>query len=61
MKRASYREAIRWIADYDDTEWLKEEDPLLCTSVTADLITDIFGVTKEKVVEDLLRALEKMN
>ena len=58
MKRASYREAIRWLADNDDNEWI-EDDEDMSVSVTAALIADIFDVPQERVKDDLRRALDK--
>lgn len=52
---ASYRQAIKWMARNDDTEWVLDE-PL---SVTAALIADLFGKTDEQVRCDLIKALEK--
>lgn len=52
MKRPSYKEAIDWVVDNDDTEFLKEESPI--PSVTTHLIADMFGATTEKVIKDLL-------
>lgn len=57
MKRASYREAILWMAHNDDNEWVEKDDPV---SVTAALIADLFDVEQEKVKADLIRQLEKM-
>ena len=57
MKRASYREAIRWLADNDDNEWI-EDDEDMSVSVTAALIADIFDVPQERVRDDLRRLLD---
>lgn len=57
MKRASYRDAIDWLAWNYDTSWLGEEGaetPVL--SVPAALICDIFEVSAERVVADLRRS-----
>jgi hypothetical protein len=54
MKRP-YREAIRWIVDNDDTEWLDEEDA--APNVTAVFLADIFDVDHDKVIADLRRGL----
>lgn len=56
MKRPGYREAIRWMVDNDDTEWVDVDDP---GSVTAALVADLFGVSDERVRDDLRRALRK--
>jgi len=57
MKRPSYREAIRWIASNDDTEWVANNEPSI--SVTAALVADLFDVDDDKVTADLRRQLEK--
>ena len=59
MKRASYREAIEWIACNDDTEFLDADDPAMMISVTAALVRDIFGVEEVKLLRDLRRAVDK--
>lgn len=59
MKRASYRDAIGWMAWEDDTEWLS--DGVGAISVTACLVADIFDVPREKVEVDLRKAVAKMN
>ena len=53
MKRASYREAINWLASYDDNEWLKDTSPIM--SVSAALVSDIFGVDEARVMADIRR------
>jgi hypothetical protein len=58
MKRASYRDAVNWLAYNDDNHWLTDEYGSL--SVTAALVADIFGVTTERVTADLRRAIERM-
>ena len=57
MKRASYREAILWIATNDDTEWLEDDDPI--PSVTAVLVADVFDLEVERVTSDLRKAVGK--
>lgn len=47
-----YKDALAWVIDNDDTEWLDENDPI---SVTACLVADIYGRTEEEVRADLLR------
>lgn len=54
MRRPSYREALRWIVDNDDTEWLEDDGGH--TSVTAAFLADMFGVTDERVRADLIKA-----
>lgn len=57
MKRASYREAVYWLAWNDDTHWLDDEHPML--SVSTAMISDIFGVGDEKITADLRREVAK--
>ena len=59
VARASYREAINWIAANDDTEWL-DDSPDQTPSVTAALVADLFKVSSEKVRADLVRELERI-
>lgn len=58
MKRASYRDAIHWLAHNDDNEWI--DDEYGSPSVTATLIADLFDVTVEKVTADIKRQLKKL-
>lgn len=57
MKRASYREAIEWLAYNDDNEWLDDEEP--SPSVSAGLVRDLFDVDTEKLCADLKKACAK--
>ena len=57
--RPSYRRALRWIVENDDTEWLSDEGGDVTLSVTAALVADLFGLTDEKVDKDLRRELKK--
>lgn len=57
MKRPGYREAIAWIANNDDTEWLLDEFGSI--SVTAALVADLFDVSEEKLRNDLNREIMK--
>lgn len=56
MNRPSYKQALQWIADNDDTEWLRDEHG--CLSVTAALVADLFGVSDERIKKDLLKKTE---
>lgn len=58
MKRASYREAIRWIAHNEDPEWLNDEEPI--PPISALLIVDLFDVEQTRVIADIRRELGKM-
>lgn len=62
MKRASYREAIRWIAGNDDTEWVNEaySDGFAPLSVTAALVVDLFDADEQRVRQDIKRELNKL-
>ncbi len=58
--RQSYRRALLWIVDNDDTEWLEgDHEDSTPLSVTASLVADVFGHSDEKVEKDLRRTLKK--
>ncbi len=70
MKRASYREAIQWIADNEDTEFVSDAEEAswddgeytldnTVPSVTLCLVMDLFDVELHKAVTDLKKALDK--
>jgi hypothetical protein len=52
---ASYKEAIAWMADMDDNQWLGDDNPI--PSVTASMVSDIFKKPMSKVVKDLTKAI----
>lgn len=52
---ASYKQAITWMVENDDTEWVLDEP----TSVTAAFTADLFGKTDKQVRDDLVKALKK--
>jgi len=52
MKRATYKEAIKWIADNDETACVNFDT--VCTSVTVLLIADLFDVATEIVAQEIL-------
>lgn len=54
---AKYSDAIRWIASYDDTEWVTESPEI--PSVSACLVADIFNKTEKQVREDIEKELNK--
>ncbi|HYK13839.1 MAG TPA: hypothetical protein VEW70_07635 [Burkholderiales bacterium] len=57
MKRASYREAIEWIAHNDGSGDDEADDPQhVAESVTACLVADLFNVDPLKVGADVVRA-----
>ena len=53
MKRASYREAITWIAVNDEPRWSDVDEIAGMISVT--LIASIFQVEQNKIAQDILR------
>lgn len=53
----SYRRAIAWIIDNDDTDWLEDDEPII--SVSAVLVADMFGKEDAQVIADLRRALKR--
>lgn len=56
MKRASYRDAIDWIAQNDSAADDNAGDPAICGSlVSAVLIADIFDVSTRKVGDDIAK------
>lgn len=55
--RVSYRAAVAWIAEIDDTTWLDDEGPIL--SVTASMVAYLFDKTDGQIIGDLRRALKK--
>lgn len=59
MRRPGYREAVRWIALNDDTEWVHEAAPII--SVTAAFVIDLWGVSEERFIGDLKREVERLN
>lgn len=59
-KRPTYRQALTWMAENDDTEWAIPDGEEIIPSVTASLISDIFGVRMERVTCDLQDYLHRM-
>lgn len=53
---ANYKQAIQWLVDNDDTEWVGAREP---HSVTAALVADLFGKSDDQVRADLTKALVK--
>lgn len=61
MKRASYRDAIYWIAQNDSAADDGADDPQTVGElVTSSLIADVFGVSALKVGTDVVRQREKL-
>jgi hypothetical protein len=53
MARAiGYREALQWIIDNDDCDWLDDEEDGVI-SVAASFAADIYGKTDEQIIRDL--------
>ena len=57
MKRASYREAVEWIAWNDEPD--EREVDVVIGYASVVLIADIFRVEHRKVAEDVVRKREK--
>jgi len=56
MKRASYRDAIDWIAQNDSAGDDGHDDPeIVATLVSSVLVADIFDVPTERVGRDVVR------
>lgn len=54
MARAiPYKQALRWIIDNDDTDWLGSRQDF--PSVTAHLVADIYDKDIEEVAKDLIK------
>lgn len=60
MKRASYRDAIFFLAANDDTDWLTVDAGRFGVSVSAALVASIFDVEEERVARDVRREIEKI-
>ena len=58
VKYPGYRQALFWVAANDDTEWLKDEPPII--SVTAAMICDLFGVEEQRLIRDLRRMVKRV-
>lgn len=58
---ARYKDAIQWMADNDDTDWVEHDadDAAGTESVTASLVADLFDKTADQVRADLRHALNK--
>jgi hypothetical protein len=54
----AYMDAIRWIADNDDTDFLDDDNS--SPSVTILLVADIFGRTEEEALFDLRKELARV-
>ena len=56
-----YADALLWIVQNDDIEWLHGPQAGEFISVTACLIADIYGRTNEEVTADLLRCERRLS
>ncbi len=56
MARPSYKMAIQWIAENDDTFFLESDDPI---SVTAAFVADLWNKTDQQVCTDIRKALKR--
>ena len=54
MKRPSYRAAVHWLAMNDDRD--PETTEQIASLVTTCLVADLFGVTPERVADDVFEA-----
>lgn len=54
-----YKYAVKWIADNDETACTDHEE--IKTLISVVLTADLFGVTPDKVADDVLRARCKSN
>jgi len=59
-KRASYKAAIAWVAEYDSAGDADSLDPEVVSElITAQLVADLFDVPPEKVGRDIVRYRKK--
>lgn len=62
MKRASYRQAVRWIAENDDPGDDEADNVDAVAEMISVLLTaDIFGVEPKRVAADVVRKREQIN
>ena len=57
--RPSYRRALCWLVCNDDCEWLADPEPAI--SVTAAMVSDMFGKSDEVVIRDLRKMRAQIN
>lgn len=57
---ASYKAAIQWIAEEDDTDFLDDVEDSEAMSVTGSMVADLFNKDHDTVRKDLRRALAKL-
>lgn len=56
---ARLKDAIDWIVDNDDTEWVHYSDPI--PSVTACLVADLFDKDIEEITARIRKGLAKQS
>jgi len=61
MKRASYKHAIEWLANYDDCSWINEKDNEPMLSISAALVADLFDVDERRVRRDIAAFITRDN
>jgi hypothetical protein len=61
MKRASYRDAVDWIAQNDSADEDSEVLEAVSSLVSTCLVADIFGVNREKVGSDIIKRRQKLS
>lgn len=49
--KLTYEQALDWLIEEDDTDWLDVEHPIIST--TASFCADVYGVSHEKIIKDL--------
>jgi uncharacterized protein YxjI len=59
MAQISYKKALEWIINNDDTEWLDTVNDHFFPSVTGCLIADLFGKDIYDVTRDLIKLRSK--
>lgn len=61
MKRASYRDAIDWVAQNDSAADDKADDPQTVSElVSSQLVADVFGVESIRVGRDVVRRRKQL-
>lgn len=58
MRAKGYRFALEWIVLNDDTEFLRDAEPI--ANVTTCLVADLFGAHQEQVIIDLISTAKRL-
>lgn len=61
VKRASYRDAVDWIAQNDSADEDSEVLEAVSSLVSTCLVADIFEVNREKVASDIIKRRQKLS